>query len=127
MVNSMDFYPTFLQWAGVKAGAEIEGASLAAVLSGSEARLAREEMYFHYPHYYPTTTPVSAIRTREWKLLEYLEDGRLELFDLVRDPGEQRNVAGEQAARAGEMKRRLQAWREQAGVQMPVVNKEFQR
>ena len=47
----------------------------------------------HYPHYYATTSPVSSVRTRDWKLMEYYEDGNLELYNLADDPGEQHNLA----------------------------------
>ena len=42
------------------------------------------------------STPVSAVRLGDWKLLEYFEDQRVELFNLRDDPGEHRNLAGEQ-------------------------------
>lgn len=124
-VSSIDFYPTMLEMAGLpgdgKHNAGVDGMSLLPLLTGAEKRLARDELYFHYPHYYPTTSPVSAVRGREWKLLEYLEDGRLELYNLADDPGEKRNQAGAQGNRAKEMKARLDAWRTRVGAQMPAA------
>ena len=43
-------------------GATTDGLSLAALLKEPSATLDRDALYFHYPHYYPTTTPASAIR-----------------------------------------------------------------
>ncbi len=39
------------------------------------------------------TTPVSLIQAGDWKLMEFLEDGRLELYNLREDLGETRNLA----------------------------------
>lgn len=63
----------------------IDGISIVPLLRNPSARLNRDALFFHFPHYYATTSPVSAVRAREWKLLEYHEDGRLELFNLAKD------------------------------------------
>jgi arylsulfatase A-like enzyme len=80
-VCSVDFYPTMLEMAGLagdpKHNAHVDGMSLAPLLRSPGAWLSRDELYFHYPHYYPTTTPVSAVLSRDWKLLEYFEGRRL--------------------------------------------------
>ena len=96
--------------------------SLQPLLQDPAARLSRRTLYWHYPHYYPTTTPVSALREGNWKLLEYLEDGRLELYDLSRDLGEQENLAKQQPDVAARLKRRLYEWRRRVGAQMPTPN-----
>lgn len=56
-------------------------------------KLERSTLYWHYPHYYPTTTPVSSIRQGNWKLLHYYEDDRAELYNLADDLGEQNDLA----------------------------------
>lgn len=122
-VCSIDFYPTMLEMSGLPGDAAhnagVDGLSLMPLLTGAANRLPREELYFHYPHYYPTTAPVSAVRTREWKLLEYLEDDKLELYNLSQDPGETRDLAGQQSVRATDLKARLDAWRSKVAAQMP--------
>jgi arylsulfatase A len=62
-------------------------------LRNPAARLNRDALFFHYPHYYATTSPVSAVRARDWKLLEYHEDGHLELYNLANDLAESNNLA----------------------------------
>ena len=65
-----------------------DGVSLMPLLKNPSAKLDRDALFFHYPHYYATTTPVSAIRQGDWKLLEYFEDHHLELYNLKDDLGE---------------------------------------
>lgn len=125
-VVTMDLFHTLLAAAGVDApqGAT-DGLDLTPLLRQPEARLQRDALYFHYPHYYPTTTPVSAVRARDWKLLEYLEDQRVELYNLREDPGETRDLARDNAPRVAELRDQLHAWREAVGAAMPTPNPEF--
>ena len=74
---------------------------------------------------YPTTTPVSAVRARDWKLLEYLEDGRVELFHLRDDPGERTDVAAARPEKAAQLRTLLHAWRRSVGAAMPTPNPNY--
>ena len=96
------------------------------MLKNPAARLARDALFFHYPHYYATTTPVSGIRAGDWKLLEYFEDGRVELFNLAQDPSEQTDLATRESARAADLRARLDAWRREVGAKLPQKNRNAQ-
>jgi arylsulfatase A-like enzyme len=113
------------QRAGSESGAPTDGLDLTPLLRNPAARLDRDALFFHYPHYYETTTPVSAVRAGQWKLLEYLEDNRVELFNLAADPAEKTDIAAQQPARARELQQRLHAWRDSVGAAMPKPNPEF--
>lgn len=121
-ITSCDFYRTLLEMAGADAPQAPDGVSIVPLLRDPAASLNRDALYFHYPHYYETTSPVSAIRAREWKLLEYYENGRLELYDLSRDPGEARNLAAEMPKKAAELQGRLRAWLDSVAAQKPQPN-----
>src|SRR5436190_1702858 len=58
----------------------------------------------------------------DWKLIEHLEDGRRELYNLANDPGERTDLAEKEAERVTELAGKLQQWRERVGAQMPVKN-----
>jgi len=121
-VICMDFFRTFAEVAGGRGETATDGVSLLPVLHDPRARLPRDAMFFHYPHYYPTTSPVSAVREGDWKLLEYYEDGHIELYDLRNDPGEQHNVAADRPHDAARLRARLRAWCEEVAAQMPLPN-----
>jgi arylsulfatase A-like enzyme len=123
-VTCMDYLPTIASAAGLEIAEKLDGVSLAPLLRDPRVRPARNELFFHYPHYYATTSPVSAIRSGDWKLLEYHEDNRLELFDLSQDPGEEQNLAEKEDAKANSLRNRLHAWRESVGAKMPTPKKE---
>jgi len=124
-VTCTDFFPTILEVCGVTASGKtaptgpLDGLNLIPLLRQPDARLNRDALFFHYPHYYATTTPVSALRAGDWKLLEYFEDDRVELYDLRNDPGEQRNLASQQTNRATQLRDRLHSWRAEVGAGLP--------
>jgi arylsulfatase A len=123
-VISIDFFPTLAEIAGGKLPPDVDGRSLVPLLRG-QTTLARESIYWHYPHYnfhqaLVPLRPGGAIRKGDFKLIEHYEDGWLELFDLRNDIGERRNLADRMPAKAAELKRDLAAWRQSVGAQMPI-------
>ena len=120
-----DFFPTIVELCGIKVTGRtatkgpLDGQSLLPLLRRPDSRLNRDALFFHYPHYYATTTPVSAVRVGDWKLLEYFEDHRVELHNLRDDPGEQRNLAAGQADRVQQLRDRLHQWWDEVGAKLP--------
>jgi len=111
-VISTDFYPTLLDMAGLPAKPEqtLDGISLVPVLKGGRS-LEREELFWHYPHYSNQGGfPGACIRRGDWKLLERFEDGRIQLFNLADDIGEQNDLATVEPERMKAMRDRLHFW-----------------
>ncbi|MGQ9652165.1 MAG: sulfatase [Phycisphaerae bacterium] len=121
-VICMDLFRTFAEVAGAEVETGIDSLSLVPLLQDPGARLHRDALFFHYPHYYPTTTPVSAVRQGNLKLLEYHEDSRVELYDLLDDPGEQKDLASNRPDDVARLRTRLHSWREEIAAQMPSLS-----
>jgi arylsulfatase A len=126
-VISMDLYPTIAELAGAT-GAEknaLDGVDLAPLLHQS-GKLERDELFWHYPHYQHYqlggATPYSAIRKGDFKLIEFLDDMRVELYNLADDIGEQHNLAAKMPDKVNELRGRLHTWRKEVGAQMPTRN-----
>ncbi len=120
---SHDFFPTLLDLAGLplRPAAHRDGVSLRAVLAG--AAPAPRALFWHYPHYGGQGGfPGGALREGDWKLIEWYEDGSLELFDLGADPGERNNLAAAQPAKVQELHAKFVAWRQELGGLMPTPN-----
>lgn len=124
-VVTTDLFPTLLAAAGLGANEPRDGMDLTNLISDPEKNMARSTLYWHYPHYYETTTPVSAIREGNWKLLEYFEDGRRELFDLAADPYEANDAAKEQPERVTQMTAELARWRNSLSAKLPQRNSAY--
>ena len=127
-VTSVDFYPTILEMAGAADvdGHSTDGTSLLPLLRQT-GTLEREAIYWHYPHYSNAGSPPSgAIRNGRWKLLEFFEDGHVELYDLVKDPGEETDLAGSEPRRTRALRVQLESWRASVGALMPARNPHFE-
>lgn len=119
-----DFLPTLAEACGfqIPEGGPIDGVSLVPVLERS-GELKPRPIYWHYPHYHPGgATPYSAVRDGDWRLIEYFEDGRVELFNLAEDVGETKDLAQERPDVANRLRRQLDAWRKSVGAQLPTPN-----
>jgi arylsulfatase A-like enzyme len=130
-INSVDLYPTLLELAGGKPpeGYALDGVSYLGLLtSGGQSKLDREAIYWHFPGYLGAgpgawrTTPAGSIRAGDWKLIEFFETGKLELYNLRDDLGEKANLAGARPDRVQALHARLVAWRKQVGAPMPAPN-----
>ena len=126
-VTSTDFYPTLLEAAGLPLNAEqhCDGESLVGLLRGGKA-LEREAIFWHYPHYgNQGGTPGASVRSGDFKLIEFFEDGSLELYNLKDDPGELENVVAEFPDVAQRLHGLLKDWRERVEAKIPQVNLDY--
>ncbi len=123
MVIGTDFYPTMLEMAGLPQRPEQhrDGVSIVPLLTGAKTSLPRETLYWHYPHYH-RTKPYGAIRHGDWKLIEFFENGSLELFNLAADPRETQNLAETQPEKTQELLAMLQRWRTSVDAQIMTDN-----
>jgi len=128
-VQTMDILPTLLEMAGLSesAGTDLDGVSLSALLRGRGLGASRS-LYWHYPHYHPGgATPYGAVRSGDWKLIQFYESGHLELYHLASDLGEEHDLANAVPEKANELAKELASWRERVGAQMPVPNPAYER
>ena len=127
-VLSTDFYPTILEMAGLplRPNQHVDGVSLVPLLK-QRGSIARDALFWHYPHYgNQGGSPGSAVRAGPWKLIEFFEDQRLELYHLEDDLSEQRNLAAEMPEKTAELHRKLKDWRKAVGARLPTPNPDAQ-
>ncbi len=125
----VDVFPTMLEISGApKPRQVLDGESLVKLFRDPSAKLQRDAIFQHFPGYLGSgpglwrTTPVSLIQSGDWKLMEFLEDGKLELYNLRNDIGETKNLATEMPDKAKELHARLVAWRAEVKAPMPTPN-----
>lgn len=122
-VISNDYYPTMLEMANLplKPEQHLDGLSLLPLIK-NESELNREALYWHYPHY---TSLCGVVRYHDWKLIEFLGDGRLELYDLKNDIEEKNDLAEVNPEMAEKLQQMLAGWRESVNAQMPEANPDY--
>ncbi|MFN0019355.1 MAG: sulfatase-like hydrolase/transferase [Pirellulaceae bacterium] len=130
-VCSIDYLPTILELAsgGRKPpdtkSPSFDGLSLVPILKQT-GDVSRDAFYWHYPHYSnQTAKPGGAIRAGDFKLIEFYEDGRLELFNIKNDRGEGTNLADKEPAKVKELAEKLDAWRKSVDAQMMTANPDY--
>lgn len=119
-MTGTDYYPTLLDLAGLplEKDQHVDGISLAPVLRGETAVMPERSLFWHYPHYH-RTTPYGAVRKGKWKLIEFFEDGALELYDLEKDREETTNLVESEPEVAKVLLQELKDWRTSVDAQMP--------
>lgn len=139
-VITMDLFPTLLEMCGLGVPASAgrmppkggtpstDGVSLVPLLRGTGTLPARD-LFWHYPHHQHYqlggATPYGAIRSGDFKLVEFFNDLHTELYNLREDIGEQRDLAAAQPQKVAELRERLHAWRKEVGAQMPTPNPNY--
>jgi len=108
LMSGYDFMPTLLDYLNLPQpeGENLPGRSFLPVWLGKEEE-GRDSVII-----YDEYGPVRMIRTREWKYVHRYPYGPHELYDLVNDPNERKNLIDEpkQRARIKEMRGQLADW-----------------
>lgn len=124
-VINTDWVPTFLACAGQPQPRDLDGVNLLPLLTG-RGTVPSRRFHWHFPHYTNQgSRPSGAVREGRWKLIERYDDGAIELFDLDRDPGETRDLAGKQPRIARRLAADLASWRDSVGAQTNRPNPVF--
>lgn len=124
LITSMDFYPTILEMTGqpLRPNLHQDGKSIVPILKGDTKNL-HESTYFHYPHRSNQKgSPCSAIREGDHKLLVFLNDNTMELYNLKNDIMERHNLASTLPELKHHLYKKLYSWWNEVDAKFP---KEF--
>jgi arylsulfatase A-like enzyme len=127
-VINTDFYPTILEMLGMEQNIAQtpDGTSIVPLLHG-EQRLVRDAIYWHFPHYsnHGMQSPGGAVRHKNYKLIEYYENGTVQLFNLENDLEEEHDLATQEPEKTLELRKMLQTWRQSVGARMMPPNPQY--
>ncbi len=116
-VQGLDLFPTFLELAGVTDyTGTLDGDSLMPRLRGEP--LEERALFWHLASTYKNP-PCSIIRKGDWKLIQFLKEGKVELYNLKTDLKETRNLAAVKPEKAQALLRELVQWRKANRVPLP--------
>jgi arylsulfatase A len=124
-VWSADVPVTALALCGQKFPTPVDGQDLSQLLLERKP-LPPRELYWHYPHYANQgSRPGGSVREGDWKLIEFYDTGRRELFNLANDMSESTNLTDKRPDQVERLAGKLAAWRRETDVQMPRPNPDF--
>ena len=132
-VISVDFYPTILQMCGLdnKEKNHInDGVSITSLLKANKSsKLSKRPIFWHFPHYsnHGMQSPGGAVRLGDYKLLDYLENNTVQLFNLAKDPGEQNDLSLKEPVKAKELQDLLNKWRKDVEADMMSSNPDYRQ
>jgi hypothetical protein len=128
LVSTPDFYPTILECCGIPLmpNQHVDGMSFHDVLFEPDKIHARGHVFWHYPHYNGNGAyPASAIIEGNWKLIEWHEGPKYELFNLKDDIGEKQDLATQFPHVMNRLGHQLKLWKAEVGAVMPKVNPNY--
>ena len=128
-VIGTDFFPTLAAITAAPTPDTLDGVSLLPLLKGQTESLPERPLFWHFPAYlqmgkkdrafedsagkpYFRTTPCSVVRLGDWKLIEYFETGKLELYNLREDLPERNDLAATETGKRDELHALLRQWRQ---------------
>lgn len=132
-VTGVDLFPTLCRIAGAQLpeGQPLDGEDLTSLLRG-ESGWPDRALHWHFPAYLQSysrtdgqrdplfrSRPCGVIRHGDWKLIEYFEDGDVELFLLSEDIGETRNLASREPEKAEALREEMRRWRRRLSAPVP--------
>lgn len=126
-IMTIDIFPTLEEIAGIKSTESpvIDGRSITPLLRDVTAHFDRD-LYWHYPHYHAGGDgPYSAIRSGNFRLIEYHEDDSVRLYNLSTDIGEKDDLSNELSEKTSELRTKLHGWRKSVKAQMPTPSPDY--
>ncbi|MDZ8117084.1 sulfatase [Pontiella agarivorans] len=117
-ISGLDYFPTFMEVAGIKYNGVLDGDSIVGLFTGEPRNLQERPLFWHLASRFHHGT-CSVIRKNNFKLIQFLKDGSLELYNLEKDPAETHNLAAEHPEVAQKLLRELTGWRKQNSIPLP--------
>lgn len=123
-VATYDYMPTFCDMLGVdneEIAQKPDGFSLWRLWTGKDDKLAERSLYWHYPLEQPHFLggrSAAAIRSGDWKLIQFYDSGSFELYNLKNDISETNNLVAQHPEIVEQLVGKLDKWREDVGVKI---------
>jgi len=134
-IIGVDVYPTLLGLAGIELPQDypLDGVDLSPILTGKKDVLAKRELFCLYPKYVQFKENTgrwqfswrNVIYDGDYKLIEYPEYDEYELFNLVDDPKEEKNLANKSPEKRDALTRKLHQWLKDVDAPKLVPNPDY--
>lgn len=117
LVSVLDYFPSFLELAGVHDySGDLDGNSFVPLMFGQPYQ--EQPIFWHINSAYKHE-PVSAVRVGQFKLIQFLLSGKVEIYDLVNDPSERVDISKTHLKIKQQLLTKLVNWRAKNAVPLP--------
>lgn len=117
-VSALDYFPTFMEMAGISFEGTLDGNSMVPLFSGNSDQFYNRPIFWHIASQYKHGTCTS-MRKGDYKLVQFLKDGKIELYNLEKDVSETNNLALVEPNKATELLEEMISWRKEHKVPLP--------
>jgi Arylsulfatase A and related enzymes len=126
-VVSYDLFPTILNALGAKYSIKnIDGKDLNNLFFKKE--FDRDYIFWHFPHYHGSLwKPGSAIRNKEWKLVQFYEENTKELYNLYDDFSESNNLVDTYPEIADNLSKKMEEIKLDLNANKTTINKNYKK
>ena len=126
-VVSYDLFPTIANLLNLSYKVDdIDGVDLSNLFIKKD--INRDFIFWHFPHYHGSLwKPGSAIRNKDWKLIEFHEDNRLELYNLKDDISESKNLSKKFPELTKNLKNQLNEIKIKLSANSTTINKNYKK
>ena len=126
-ISTIDLYPTFLEIAGIAPDPKqhLDGVSITSLLRGTNKKLERDSLFWYYPlpeKHFLGGRSSDVIRKGDYKLIEFFDDQRVELYNVVKDIGEKIDLSKSMPEKIDELINEIDLWRKDVDVNPPWQN-----
>jgi arylsulfatase A-like enzyme len=127
--SSIDYLPTFCEISGINNLPEdVDGSSILPLITERGEYNNERPLFWHYPHFSNQLgRPAGSVRVGDFKLVENYENGKLELYNLVEDVSESRDLSRKMKGKTQEYYKLLTDWRKSVNANMPVPDPDYSK
>ncbi|WP_373942539.1 sulfatase-like hydrolase/transferase [Polaribacter sejongensis] len=118
-VSGLDVFPTLMNLANITDfKGTLDGNSITDLFSSDDKKLSERPLFWHLASRFKHGT-CSVIRKGDYKLIQFLADGKLELYNLKTDPKESKNLSNIEVETTESLLKELVSWRKDNKVPLP--------
>jgi arylsulfatase A-like enzyme len=118
-VSGLDVFPTLMNLANIHDfNGTLDGNSMTDLFAKDDEKLSERPLFWHLASRYKHGT-CSVIRKGNYKLIQFLADGKLELYNLVDDPKESKDLSNIELKTTQNLLGELVSWRKANKVPLP--------
>lgn len=131
LVTSVDLFPTICEITNTRYKPDqVEGVSLLPLINNQSINTNRN-LYWHFPYYHPPinyegTSPCSAIRSGDYKLIYFYENDKAELYDIKNDVSEKQDISSQNPVITNQLKLQLMQYLKSVNARFPIKQKSNQ-
>lgn len=120
---NVDHAETILDLIGEPRNVSPDGQSMKSIFLNPSQNAERGPIFWHYPHFSNQMgRPSAAVRDGDWKLIEFYESNKTELYNLKDNIGEHKDLSTQFPEKSKELFALLKNWRKEVNANMPIPN-----